>query len=438
MAGEIYGPADFFRARQAEQAALIARRQNPYAAARAPASFGPAIEAPPASADQGAPISQSQPNFAAAPTISMDPMQAAAPEAPLSLATPPRPNYTGDRSKVVGLNEDMRGTKFGQDLSRDKQLNVYQDPAAYEAHMATVMGSPVMRGLTEGADRMAQLRADYLKNAPFQADLSPVMALADYIAKGKGTAQAGYKRPMSYDDMTANISSLLSQENAARAAEARLAAEQAGPLKSGVESAATKTGLQQEAQQGTKEEPSHIPFMQPLTQGQTFLKGYEAVPGVKDANDAVTNMNRLQILLAKPNWYTDNIMKSEVLQGMHVNRVTQNELTTYGNGSQGLWNRGQVAMAKLEAGRSFSTSDIHDIKEFVDASTRAAIAIRDLKHKEYNDAMGPLTTLGPKTTEALLNTGEVHPTAPPAGNSEKAAQDFASQFMQMMQNSGKK
>ncbi len=235
------------------------------------------------------------------------------------------------------------------DYGRGKNLNVYQEAPEYQQHLNTVMESPQMQGLSQGVEQMKQLRGDFLRNMPQQTDLSPVMALADFLSKGKGNAQAAYKRPSSYEDVTSRISGLLGEEQKARQQTAQLAYEQAGGLKKGTEEAQIKTGMDTGRDQGYKiPQPHQAAIMVPFNQGQAIGNTYEKV--AKDANDAIRTALETRKKLENPGWYTSNALKGSIVQSIGVNRITQNELFLLGGGSQDFLSQVDRAFQKASSG----------------------------------------------------------------------------------------
>ncbi len=283
------------------------------------------------------------------------------------------------------------------------------------------MNSPLMKGLQEGADRSNELLKAYLENAPVATDLSPVMALADYMAKGKGTAASGYHRPQNFNEMVQNISGLMEANQKNRMGIAQLTGEQTGGLKSGAETAGTKSELSQEAQQGSKEAPAHVPMINPFTMAQSYGKDYAANPTVKEANDEVKAANETQQLLNTPNWLTNAGLKGMIIKGMGVNRITENEIKIYGGGSPDLWNRATIAIDRLTTGQTLSQSDLHTIQEFNTARLRAALGKRDEINKSFQQGLGQFTPFSPGTLGALQHAQDVQPLSPPPSAADEAA-----------------
>ncbi len=395
--------------------------QNPYSIARtrsAPPQAAVPVQAQPT-------MGTMQPEFSQ-PQISSDPFEQGPPSLPMDLSRPMR---------EVGLRpgaEDMRTNKYSQDYSRGKNLNVYQDPTEYEQHLNTVMQSPLMQKLAESADQYKQLRSDFLKTAPQQSDLSPTMALADYLAKGKGTAQAGYKRPASYEDAVGHISELLGQENKARQMQAQLAYEQAGGLKKGAEEATNKTGADVMGQKGYKIPQPHMAGMMiPFNQANQFAKNYESNPGVKEVNDEIANANKMEQLLKNPNWYTNRALAGAAVKGMGFNKMTQAEFFTLGGGSQDLWNKASNMVRTGYNGETLSPSDIQTIQDFNVIRKRAALAKREQIHGSYNQGLGSML-FDPSRANGLMGQGDVQPDNAGAATADERSQAIASKLMEQM------
>lgn len=389
--------------------------KNPYSALRAPV----------AEPDPG----QVQPDFAGMSGPSMDPMEQVPPQMSRALMGMPtmRPGAPG--------SEDVRTDKYSQDLGRGKNLNVYQSPLEYETNLNTVRNTPEMQGLSQGVDRMRQLREDFLKTAPAQTDLSPVMALADYVAKGRGTAQSGYTKPANYEALVSDLSGMLGNEQKARQNQAQLEMEQTGGLRKGTEEAQVKTSSDLGRQQGYK---IPHPFMggiqMPFTQGQAIAGSYEKV--AKDANDTIKNALDTRKLLANPSWYTSNALKGAIVRGIGVNRITQNELFLLGGGSQDLISQVDRAFQKAATGDGLLQSDRHAIETYNELTLKGAIAKREQIKQQMTQGYSGITVLpGQKVGEVMSgrDTPVSGQDASGGGDSEAArAQAFAAQFMNLM------
>lgn len=359
---------------------------------------------------------------------SLDPMEMQPPGMPPALTSPMRD---------IGLHpgaEDMRTNKFSKDYSRGKNLNVYQDAGEYQKHLDTVSNTEMMQGIAQGIDRMKQLRSDFLATAPQQSDLSPTMALADFLAKGKGTAQSGYKRPANYEDLVSHISGMLGEEQKARQGMAQLAYEQAGGLKKGQEEAQSKTGVDEVGQKGYKiPQPRMQGIMMPFQQAQGIGSSYEKV--AKDANDTIKSALETRKLLANPNWYTSNALKGSMVRSMGVNRITQNELVMFAGGSHDLISQVERGLQKAASGDSLLQSDRHAIEQYNELMLKGALDKRDEIHKQMGAGYNGVTMLSPDKVGQVM-TGRDVPVpqgAVDGGNSEAdKAQAFASQFMNLM------
>ena len=184
-----------------------------------------------------APIGQTQPNM----LVMDDPFAASLP-IPSGMQSMPVP-YSGPGSF------DNRGQKVSQDAARQAQRHVYKTPDEYYSQLGTVMGSPLMQKLSQGVKGLEGLRDQYLQHAPVQADLSPLMGLADFVAQGKGNALRSYKRPDDYNDLVGKLAGLMQQEQGAAYNQANLAMNQV-PLKAGDDTASVKAGMDEDRSQG--------------------------------------------------------------------------------------------------------------------------------------------------------------------------------------------
>lgn len=394
--------------------------QNPYSAARAKRA-APAGAVVPAQPDMG----QVQPDFAN-PSLSLETMNPQDPSMPSPLIGMPsmHPGQPG--------SEDLRTDKYNRDLQRGKTANVYQDPHSYDTHQNTVMNSPLMKKMAEGLDQERQLREQYLQNAANQEDLSPTMALADFLAKGKGTAQAGYRRPMNYDETVANIRGMLEGEQKSRGTMAQMALEQTGGLKSGQEEAQAKTSADLGREQGYKiPHPMMGGLMMPFNQANQFSKNYEANPGVKEINDEIANANKMEQLLANPNWYTNRALAGSAVKQMGFNKMTQAEFFTLGGGSQDLWNRASNLVRTGYNGQTLSPSDIQTIQDFSTIRKRAALAKREQIHQSYQQGLGS-AMMNPGAAPGLMNQGDVQPDNSSGSTASERANAVADRIAEKM------
>lgn len=201
---------------------------NPYNAARAKAKKKAPPKADVPAPSTGVDAGQVQPNM----LIMDDPFSASLP-IPSSMQSMPA-SYFGPGAF------DKREAKTSQDAARQAQRHVYKTPSEYYSQLETVMGSPLMQRLSQGINDMGALRKNFLEHAPIQADLSPLMAMADFVAQGKGNALQAYKRPD--NDIVAKLAGLMGNEQSAAFNQANLAMNQV-PLRAGDDTASVKAGV---------------------------------------------------------------------------------------------------------------------------------------------------------------------------------------------------
>lgn len=226
-------------------------KSSPYAAARVKAKEKAAKPTPaqPAGESIAAP-GETQPNL-----ILEDPFSASMP-IPSGIQSMPVA-YMGPGAF------DKRSAKMDQAAGREAQRHVYKTPDEYYSQLGTVMGSPLMQKLSSGVKNLEGLREQFLQHAPVQADLSPLMGLADFVAQGKGNALRSYKRPDDYNDLVSKLAGLMGSEQGAAYNQANLAMNQV-PLKAGDDSASTKAGVSQDRDQGYQvPRPASMGMMSP-------------------------------------------------------------------------------------------------------------------------------------------------------------------------------
>jgi hypothetical protein len=385
--------------------------QNPYAVARKK----PAGAVLPVRPDPG----QTQPQFAVEPSMGADPLDGAPARAAI-FASRPR-GFMGPGA------EDIAQDKFSQDFSHGRAMNAYQTPMDYEMHQAEVMNSPLMKQMADGIAQEKQLREDYLRNAPAQPDMSPVMALADYLAKGKGTAQQGYHKPASYEDVVANLRGMLGQEQKDRYNMTQLATEQTGGLKSGTEETVGKTGVDQGRAQGYKiPHPPLAGLNQPFNQFQQIGKAYEDQS--KHVNDTIRNALEMRKQLANPSWYTSNLLSGTVVKNI-AQRTTQTELFLLGGGSTDVLSQVQRAVQKAQNGDKLLPSDRHAMAQFNELELAGAIKARDQIKGQMIPGYSGVSVLPDQKIGAAMGGRDVPIPDAPAGKSEDdRALDFARQF----------
>lgn len=374
------------------------KKASPYAAAKAAAAPKP---------DPG----QVQPNFAAVPTISMDPFDQPELSAPVAL-TGAAPIGRGPGA------QDLLTNKFSKDRARQKQVNVYQDPEEYRQHLETVMSSPLMKELAQGADRFKQLREDYLKNAPQQTDLSPVMAFADYLAKGKGNAMAGYKRPAGYEETVSRLGDLSSAEQKARQMEAQLAYEQAGGLKKGEDQAQVKEGIDKGRVQGYKQPNPMAGMNNPLNQALAIQRAFQSLPTYKDAEKEVTSAQAMRDIMSNPSWVSDFALRGQMLQSMKIAPISEKEMAEFGMGSPDLFNKIHNIVKGLSAGRTLSPLDYKAIEEF--AAQREAYGRKKMEAVQSSFAQG-ISPYSPLINERGIH-GITNPAVPPQVSQQPGAE----------------
>ena len=155
--------------------------------------------------------------------------------------------------KTRGLGaQDMYTSKYGRDYDRQAQRKIYQTGDEYAQNVQNVLDLPILQKLAEGANQYGDIRKQFMENMPLATDLSPVAAFADYLAKGKGTALAGYKPPMTYQQQLEMNNLLAGNELDANQALAAMALNQAGGLAKGTEQASLSTDEDLGRVMGTK------------------------------------------------------------------------------------------------------------------------------------------------------------------------------------------
>lgn len=353
------------------------------------------------------------------PSVAMDPFLAPRPQAAAGLTESP--------GRGPGA-QDLLTNKFSDELARGKTLNVYQDPLEYNTHLNTVMGTKPMQDFAAALERHKQFREDFLKTVPNQADLSPVMALADYIAKGKGTAQRGYTKPASYEDLVGQINGLLGAEQRGRTAFVQAGFEQAGGLKSGSEEAQTKTGAQSGRTQGYKQ-PS--PRSQnPSTLVDSFYRGFQNTPIVKESINGISAAKAVQANISKKNWLGDEAARAEILKAMKLYPVSDRDAARV-TGSPDFFSRAQRTIDRLANGRSLTSEDQRTIQQFAEyAEKRAFTELNEAKHK-YIEGVGPSHGLDYNSAARILDAQIPSPTAEPE-KKPQGASSFERLFEQMI------
>ena len=343
-------------------------------------------------------LGQVQPNFAAQSMISMDPFEAGPAPMPASLLSMPA------MRKGPGA-QDLRTDKYGNSQQRSASRETYQTPGDYYAHLDTVMNSPLMQQLASGADNVKGLRADFLKALPEgQVNLSPVMAFADYLAKGKGTAQAGYKPPLTMEDEVAKLASLMNQEQGDRQQMAQLGFQQAGDLKSGEEQAQTKTDADVGRVQGYKSPQPRSQMVSPVGQANmagSFMRNFENSPVAKDSSQSLIAANSVRSHLANPNWLGDSAARAAIISAMKLAPVSNRDVEQI-TGSQDLFNRFSQLTNRLARGDVFTASDRRTVEKYADYLQKKAALNLETAADEYATSHGPMYGYDKMTAKSLL------------------------------------
>lgn len=362
MAKELYGPP------------------NPYAASRvkAKAKASKPTPAQPAGESIAAP-GETQPNM----IVMDDPFSASLP-IPSGIQSMPMP-YSGPGSF------DKRGQKVSQDAARQAQRHVYKTPDEYYSQLGTVMGSPLMQKLSSGVKNLEGLREQFLQHAPVQADLSPLMGLADFVANGKGNALRSYKRPDDYNDLVAKLAGLMQQEQSAAYNQANLAMNQV-PLKSGDDTASVKAGVDQERGQGYQvpRPPNPNAGMQnPLNQALGIQRAFQSLGPYKNAEATRQSALGMLEIIKNPSWAADDALRGQLLQSLKIAPISEKEMTEFGRGSPDYGNRVRNAISRATVGRSLSPQDYKIIEDLahkrLEYATKEMQAIQD----KFVSGLGP-------------------------------------------------
>lgn len=403
--------------------------------------FGPPAPKNVYSSARSRPKAKPAARSAAVPAPNPAPAQPSFPEATISL-DPFDQSQLGMPAELIGLApmgrgpgaQDIRATKFAQDQSRGKSLNVYQDAGEYEKHLETVMGSGLMKDLAAGAERFKGLREDFLRNAPQQTDLSPTMALADYLAKSKGTASAGYKRPGSYEDMVKQLGNLMGDEQGARQNVAQLAFQQSGGLKSGEEQAQFKTGVDRERQQGYKTPQPRSQFPgggNPLNQALAIQRAFQGLPPYKEAEGVLANAQSMLKALQNPSWISDQALRGQVLQGMKLSPISEKELAEFGRGSPELINRIKNMFTTVSSGRTLSPQDYKALEEFALRSSEYATHKMDIVQSKFAEGLGPYAIgVGGSSGIKGITNPSISPPLPKQDQGPNPADDKFNKFLE--------
>lgn len=378
---ESYGPPNPYTSLQKRQEA---------AKAAAPKS-APAKKSLPAK--RAASIALAAPPPVEVAPISLDPMDALPPAMPAALRGMPA-------LKTGPGAQDMRSDKYGQDHQRGKSLNVYQDPSEYFNHLNTVMQAPLMQDLARGAEGYKDLRTDFLKNAPIQADLSSVMGFADYMADGKGTARASYQKPGSYNDMVGKLASLMGEEQGARQQMAQLAFQQAGPLKKGQEEAQVRTQSETGREQGYRTPQPRSASSgggNPLNQALAIQRAFQGLPPYKEAEKEIQIGQSMREIVRNPNWLSDFSLRGQMIQAMKIAPVSELEMKQFGMGSPDLFNKIRNMVGSVSSGRTLSPQDYKALEEFAAKREQYGRKKMEMIQTKFAEGLGPYSVNIPES-----------------------------------------
>lgn len=286
---------------------------------------------------------------------------------------------------------DKRGAKMGQAQGREKSLAVYKTPGEYYSQLDTVLGSPVMKNLSEGLERYKGLREDFLKNAPAQTDLSSLMGLADFISRKPGKALASYKRPDDYNDLVSKLAGLMGQEQSAAYNQAQLAMNQV-PLKAGEEGASMKTEVGQEADRGfsvPRPASRGAGMMNPLNQALAIQRSFQGLRPYKEAEEMLSSAQGMIQTLAKPNWVADKELRGQMLQAMQLSPISEKEMKEFGSGDPSLLNRIRNMVGTGLKGRSLNPQDYKALEAFARAKADYAQKKMGMVQDQFVSGLGP-------------------------------------------------
>lgn len=330
---------------------------NPYNAARSKAKkkAPPKADVPAPSA--GVDAGQVQPNM-----LLMDDPFSSAIAVPSGMQSMPAP-YSGPGSF------DKRGQKVEQGMGRDASRTAYKTPGEYYSQLDTVLGSPLMQKLSGGVKNLEALRDQYLQHAPVQADLSPLMGLADFVAQGKGNALRSYNKPDNYNDLVAKLAGLMGQEQSAAYNQAQLAMNQV-PLKAGEDQASVKAGVGESRDQGFQvPRPASMGagMQNPLNQALALQRAFQNLRPYKEAEGVMAESQVMINTLKKPNWVADKELRGQMLQAMKLSPISEKEMAQFGSGSPDLFNKVRNYLTTGFEGRSLSPQDYKALEEFARA-----------------------------------------------------------------------
>lgn len=374
-------------------------------AAKKAAKPSPAVPAPSTGVDMG----QVQPDMIALD----DPMSASLP-IPSGMSSMPAP-YAGPGSF------DKRGQKVEQGMGRDASRTAYKTTGEYYSQLDTVLGSPLMQKLSAGVKNLEGLRDQYLQHAPVQADLSPLMGLADFVANGKGNALRSYKRPDDYNDLVSKLAGLMQQEQGAAYNQANLAMNQV-PLKAGDDSASTKAGVSQERGQGYQvpRPPNPNAGMQnPLNQALAIQRAFQGLGPYKVAEATRQSALGMLEIMKNPSWAADDALRGQLLQSLKIAPISEKEMTEFGRGSPDYANRIKNAISRATSGRSLSPQDYKIIEDLahkrLDYATREMQAIQD----KFVSGLGPYAPAFSNEGIRGLTEPTITPDASGVGNKDQ-------------------
>lgn len=286
---------------------------------------------------------------------------------------------------------DKRSAKMDQAAGREAQRHVYKTPDEYYSQLGTVMGSPLMQKLSSGVKNLEGLREQFLQHAPVQADLSPLMGLADFVANGKGNALRSYKRPDDYNDLVAKLAGLMQQEQSAAYNQANLAMNQV-PLKSGDDTASVKAGVDQERGQGYQvpRPPNPNAGMQnPLNQALAIQRAFQGLGPYKAAESTRQSAIGMLEVMKNPSWAADDALRGQMLQALKIAPISEKEMAEFGRGSPDYMNKVQNAISRATTGRSLSPQDYKIIEDL--AHRRLEYATKELQavQDKFVNSLGP-------------------------------------------------
>lgn len=309
-------------------------------------------------------------------------------EAEARTLTPPTIQMPQRFAKDSGMSDTEKGRNEFNSKGAETRL-LRMTPGEVKTDLSALSALPMFKDQAAGINQLQGMLSMGM-DAPVQTDLSSLAGVADYLAKGKGTALAAYQKPESgaarLDKAKAYAAKIQDDKKDLN----KTILDAFGKMKAGTSLDAFTANSLLERIVAAKD-PSMAAGKgrnQAPLNADRFVKTFRSDPTVKPALEALNAAKQIVLTEGRNDWLTDRNIQNALIKAAHVSPVSDRDVARLSN-EPGLVGSYRALEAKLIEGRALSAADKAVAISYGKFQLEKSKSILEDAGNDYADKMGP-------------------------------------------------